>query len=69
LKLSVKIIRSAGTGTADLKVFEPVVQTGGMNRAAAELHTVQSMSPPARHRRHHRCLAVLKNHLSPDTKG
>ena len=28
--------------TADLKVFEAVARTGGMNRAAAELHTVQS---------------------------
>ncbi len=28
--------------TADLKVFEAVVRTGGMNRAAAELNTVQS---------------------------
>ena len=27
---------------ADLKVFEAVARTGGMNRAAAELHTVQS---------------------------
>ncbi len=27
---------------ADLKVFETVARTGGMNRAAAELHTVQS---------------------------
>lgn len=28
--------------TADLKMFEAVARTGGMNRAAAELHTVQS---------------------------
>ena len=28
--------------TAGLKVFEAVARTGGMNRAAAELHTVQS---------------------------
>jgi DNA-binding transcriptional LysR family regulator len=28
--------------TAELKVFEAVARTGGMNRAAAELHTVQS---------------------------
>jgi DNA-binding transcriptional LysR family regulator len=28
--------------TADLKVFEVVARAGGMNRAAAELHTVQS---------------------------
>lgn len=28
--------------TAELKVFESVARTGGMNRAAAELHTVQS---------------------------
>ena len=28
--------------TADLKVFEAVARTGGMNRAAAALHTVQS---------------------------
>ena len=28
--------------TATLKVFEAVARTGGMNRAAAELHTVQS---------------------------
>ena len=28
--------------TADLKVFEAVARNGGMNRAAAELHTVQS---------------------------
>jgi DNA-binding transcriptional LysR family regulator len=28
--------------TADLKVFEAVARTGGMNRAATELHTVQS---------------------------
>jgi DNA-binding transcriptional LysR family regulator len=28
--------------TADLKVFETVARAGGMNRAAAELHTVQS---------------------------
>jgi DNA-binding transcriptional LysR family regulator len=28
--------------TADLKVFEAVARAGGMNRAAAELHTVQS---------------------------
>jgi DNA-binding transcriptional LysR family regulator len=28
--------------TTDLKVFETVARTGGMNRAAAELHTVQS---------------------------
>ncbi|MGH6886252.1 MAG: LysR family transcriptional regulator, partial [Geminicoccales bacterium] len=27
---------------ADLKVFEAVARLGGMNRAAAELHTVQS---------------------------
>ena len=27
---------------ADLKVFEAVAKTGGMNRAAADLHTVQS---------------------------
>src|ERR1700709_683286 len=28
--------------TAELKVFEAVARTGGMNRAATELHTVQS---------------------------
>jgi DNA-binding transcriptional LysR family regulator len=28
--------------TAELRVFEAVARTGGMNRAAAELHTVQS---------------------------
>jgi DNA-binding transcriptional LysR family regulator len=28
--------------TAELRVFESVARTGGMNRAAAELHTVQS---------------------------
>ena len=28
--------------TAELRVFETVARTGGMNRAAAELHTVQS---------------------------
>lgn len=28
--------------TAGLKIFEAVARTGGMNRAAAELHTVQS---------------------------
>jgi DNA-binding transcriptional LysR family regulator len=28
--------------TADLKVFEAVARAGGMNKAAAELHTVQS---------------------------
>jgi DNA-binding transcriptional LysR family regulator len=28
--------------TAELKVFEAVARTGGMNRAAGELHTVQS---------------------------
>jgi LysR family transcriptional regulator, cell division regulator len=28
--------------TTELKVFEAVARTGGMNRAAAELHTVQS---------------------------
>jgi DNA-binding transcriptional LysR family regulator len=28
--------------TAELKMFEAVARTGGMNRAAAELHTVQS---------------------------
>src|SRR3978361_1357683 len=28
--------------TAELKVFEAVARTGGMNRAAAELNTVQS---------------------------
>src|SRR6202041_254956 len=28
--------------TAELKVFEAVARTGGMNRAADELHTVQS---------------------------
>ena len=33
---------SAPMDTADLKVFEAVARTGGMNRAAAELHTVQS---------------------------
>jgi DNA-binding transcriptional LysR family regulator len=35
-------MRSRRVDTADLKVFEAVARTGGMNRAAAELHTVQS---------------------------